>query len=240
MKIICGDAIEEFKKIPDNSIDLIITSPPYNLGGDFHTMSKGKRITYGDYGICKDNLSQSDYEEWQTQFLDLAYHKIKENGNVFYNHKNRLANFECISPLKWIFRSCFTLRQEIIWDTTNEIAFDKRRLTPCHEKVFWLSKSKTFLNNAAALSDCWVFRNKLKRKDTGHPATFPIELVERIFSLIPEKRGMLVCDPFMGSGTVGIACSRRIDVDFLGIEINEDFVKIAKERIGIYGQEKGI
>jgi DNA modification methylase len=49
---------------------------------------------------------------------------------------------------------------------------------------------------------------------------------------------MLVCDPFMGSGTVGIACSRRIGVDFLGIEINEDYVKIAKERIGVYGQEK--
>ena len=67
IKLICGDCLVEMKKIPDKSIDLLITSPPYNLGGDFHAMSGGKRVSYGDYGICKDKMSQSKYEEWQTE-----------------------------------------------------------------------------------------------------------------------------------------------------------------------------
>ena len=227
IKLINGDCLEEMKKIPDGTIDIIITSPPYNLGGDFHTMSGGRRKSYGDYGICKDNMSQSDYEEWQTEFLDLCYHKLKETGNMFYNHKNRIANFECISPLKWIFRCCFTLRQEIIWDTTNEICFDKRRFTPCHEKIFWLSKSKTFIDNPNAYSDCWVFRNKLKRKDTGHPATFPIEIVNRICEVC---KGETILDPFMGSGTTGIACV-SLKKNFIGIEISPRYYEIAKQRI---------
>ena len=222
-----GDCLEVMKSIPDKSIDLVLTSPPYNLGGDFHTMSGGKRVSYGDYGTCKDKMGQTEYEDWQTEFLDLCYHKLKDDGNMFYNHKNRIANFECLSPLKWIFRSCFTLRQEIIWDTTNEICFDKRRFTPCHEKIFWLSKDKTFIDNAAAYSDCWVFRNKLKRKDTGHPATFPIEIVKRIFEVCA---GQTVLDPFMGSGTTGMACA-ELGRSFIGIEISREYFHIAQKRI---------
>jgi site-specific DNA-methyltransferase (adenine-specific) len=226
-KLYLGDCLEIMKGIPDKSVDLIITSPPYNLGGDFHTMSGGRRISYGDYGTCKDNLSQAEYAEWQVEFLDVCYLKLKDDGNMFYNHKNRISNFECLSPLKWIFRSCFTLRQEIIWDTTNEICFDKRRFTPCHEKIFWLSKSKTFIDNSNAYSDCWVFRNKLQRKDTGHPATFPIEIVKRILEVC---KGQSILDPFMGSGTTGVAC-KELGRNFIGIEIEPKYFAIAERRI---------
>ena len=83
------------------------------------------------------------------------------------------------------------------------------------------------MNNKEAYSDCWVFRDKLKRKETGHPATFPIEIVKRILEIC---NGKLVLDPFMGSGTTGIAC-KELGRNFIGMEIEPKYFEIAKRRI---------
>ena len=225
--VMLGDCLEIIPLLP--KVDLVITSPPYNLGGDFHTMSKGKRVSYGDYGACGDNMSEPDYQEWQTEFLDTVYHQLTETGNLFYNHKNRLKDFELISPLKWIFRSCLMLRQEIVWDSTNEMNYDKRRFTPCHEKIYWLSKTKTHLNNKNALQDCWVFRNKIKRSESNHPATYPKDIVLNLIDVAENNKG-LILDPFLGSGTTLIT-SKELGRNAIGIEISEKYCEIAKLRL---------
>lgn len=228
-KVICGKDIEIMSKIPDKAINLIITSPPYNLGGDFHTMINGKRVNYGAYGEYKDNLDEPDYQEWQLNFLNECFRVLKLDGNMFYNHKNRLAGFTCISPLKWILKSKLLLRQEIIWDNTNEINHDRRRFIPCHEKIFWLSKTTTHLMNKRSLQDCWVFRNKLRRVETKHPATMARQIVFNLIECL-EERPQIVLDPYSGSGTTLLVC-KELGLDYIGIDINKEYVKNSQKRL---------
>lgn len=232
--IICGDILETLRQFDDNIFDLVITSPPYNLGGDFHTGWRTKdggykSVRYGAYDTHGDNMPEEEYQDWQVKCMDELYRVTKEDGNFFYNHKNRIKNFRIISPYEWILKSKWILRQEIIWDTTNQVNQDARRFIPCHEQIYWFSKTITHIDNTAErLNDCWVFRNKLKRKDTGHPATFPIEVITRILSVVPNAR--FVLDPFMGSGTTALACI-ELDRDYIGIELSPSYVDIINRRI---------
>lgn len=223
------------KQMDDESVDLIITSPPYNIGGDFHTMVNGKRVSYGDYNSHNDNMSESSYQEWQINVLNECYRVLKKEGNMFYNHKNRLIKFKCISPLLWVLKTKFIFRQEIIWDTTNEINQDNRRFIPCHEKIFWLSKNITHINNKLRLQDCWVFRNKLKRKDTGHPAVMAIDVVKNILNMFDD--GLTVFDPFSGHGTTAAACL-ELGFNFIGTEIDDKYCMESIKRIDRIREQK--
>lgn len=232
-KIICGDVLDVLKTFDDCIFDLVITSPPYNLGGDFHTgwrtIDGYKNVRYGGYATHNDNMNEADYQLWQIKIMNELYRVTKEDGNFFYNHKNRIKDFRIISPYEWILSTYWTLRQEVIWDTTNQINQDARRFIPCHEQIYWFSKLRTHIDNTKErLNDCWVFRNKLKRKDTMHPATFPIEVIDRLLSVLPDAK--LVLDPFMGSGTTALACidNKR---DYVGIEVSETYVANANSRI---------
>ena len=235
-KIYCADCLTLMKDIPDKSIDLVITSPPYNLGGDFHTMVNGKRVNYGSYISFNDSMQEKDYQEWQLIVLSECYRILKNNGNIFYNHKNRLKDFQIITPYEWLLKSKFILRQEIVWDTTNEINQDNRRFIPCHEKLFWLSKEITHLDNSLRLQDCWVFRNKVCRKEYQHPATYPIEIVEQLINMLPEAE--FIFDPFIGIGTTAIA-SVNLGKHYLGCDISQEYVDIANKRIAdaIYAKD---
>ena len=144
-EIIQGDSLDVMRGMGDNSVDLIITSPPYNLGGDFHTMVNSSRVSYGGYLSFGDNMPELDYQDWQIKVINECHRIIKPNGNMFYIHKNRLKDFRIISPFEWLLKTKMIIRQEVIWDTTNEINQDNRRFIPCHEKIFWLSKNTTYL-----------------------------------------------------------------------------------------------
>lgn len=219
------------KEIEDNSIPVIITSPMYNLGGDFHTLVNGKRVSYGGYESDNDNLPENEYQEEQIKLINRFTELIKPDGNIFYNHKNRLKNFICISPLEWILKPNALLRQEIIWDTTNEINQDNRRFIPVHEKIFWLSKTVTHIKNELRLQDCWVFRNKVKRKISKHPATFPLDMVKAILRTIPEAD--LILDPFSGSSTTAIACL-ELNRNFICIEKDPKYYALSVKRVNDY------
>ena len=141
---------EAFKKIKNDSIDLIITSPPYNLGGSFHTGNKKYEKAYNKYN---DNLPENVYQEEQIKFLNSCYDKLKDEGSMFYNHKPRIKNEVCIHPLEWILKSKFILKQEIVWKNRSQ-NFDKIRFYPFTERIYWLVKSpKTKLYNELGMSD---------------------------------------------------------------------------------------
>lgn len=72
-QVICGDCLEVLKTMSDNFIDCVVTSPPYNLGGDFHICNNGKRTTYGAYNTFKDNLKEEDYQQNQIDVLNELY-----------------------------------------------------------------------------------------------------------------------------------------------------------------------
>ena len=219
-----GDCLEVMREnIENESIDLIITSPPYNLGGKFHTGNKRWK-SYNEYG---DSMPEELYQLWQIEVLNECYKKLKEGGSMFYNHKPRIKNGVCIHPLEWILKTDFILKQEIVWKNRSQ-NFDKIRFYPFSERVYWLVKNpKTKLYNTHGLSDVWENIKNNKRHEV-HKATFPVELPQTIIECFEDST--VVLDPFMGIGTTGIACKNTGKI-FTGIEIDETYFEIAKNRI---------
>lgn len=221
IKLLQGDCLELMKDIPDGSIDLIITSPPYNIGN-----MKSNTIQYGTY--AGNNMKEDDYQKWQVNFLNESYRILKDSGSMFYNHKVRIKKGLALHPLEFVLKSNFLLKQEIVWDMGKSANCDKIRFFPFSERIYWLVKNhKTKLYNIDNLSDVWRCVPTHKRKDTGHIAVMPQEIVVNILNNI---QGDVVLDPFMGSGTTGIAC-KNLNRNFIGMELDETYFNIAKERI---------
>lgn len=226
-----GDCLEVMDRLiaENTKVDCIITSPPYNLGGDFHTFINGKRVTYGDYDLYNDNQDETEYQNFQIDFLNKSYDILKDNGVMFYNHKNRIVNGDTISPNKWIEKSKFFIMQIIVINLKSTPNVDKRRFFPVTELLYVLTKDRKFkLNNKECWTDIWEMK-KVPRKVSGHPATFHIDLPLRCINALPFEGGIIL-DPFMGSGTTGVACVNT-NRNFIGIDISEGYVKLAENNI---------
>jgi modification methylase len=217
-----------FKQIPDKSIDLIITSPPYNMGKKLHTGSN-YMSTYHKYD---DNLPEDEYQQGQIDFLNQCLRILKEDGSLFYNHKPRIRNGISIHPLQWILQSNLILKQEIIWRNGSQ-NFDKIRYYPMTERVYWLVKNhKTKLFNELGLSDVWDFKNA--KRDKLHKATFPIDLPYSIIKSFKEAK--LILDPYMGIGTTAKAVMKCNSEDnenreYIGFEIDNTYIDRANDSI---------
>lgn len=222
-----GDCLEVMRNYIDNeSVDLIITSPPYNLGGKFHTGN----VRWKAYHEYNDNMPEELYQRWQIEFLNECYKKLKNDGSMFYNHKPRIRDGVCIHPLEWILKSDFILKQEIVWKNRSQ-NFDKIRFYPFTERIYWLVKNpKTKLYNVHGLSDVWTDIKNKKRHEI-HKATFPVELPQTIIECFDGAKTVL--DPFMGIGTTGIAC-KNTNRNFIGIELDEKYFNYAKKDIENY------
>lgn len=224
-----GDCLEIMKTIQDETVNCIVTSPPYNLGGDFHTFVNGKRVTYGDYNSYKDRVDEKEYQQNQVNVLNECFRILKDDGIMFYIHKNRIVKGMIISPSEWINDSKFIIGQIVVLDFGASANVDKRRFFPVHELCYVLKKNpKTKLNNYRCYTDVWKMK-KVKRSISKHPATFHIELPTRcIESCTKENDTILDC--YMGTGTTGVAC-RHLNRNFIGIEIDETYFEMAKDRI---------
>ena len=129
-------------KIPDNSIDLIVTSPPYNKG----YWSKNRNINNGfktksrriDYGVFNDCMHPEDYANNQLNVLNECLRILKSTGSLFYNHIDILSNHQTIHP-KWVYN--LPLKQIIIWDRRNTPKLDKSYFLALNEYIFWIQKT---------------------------------------------------------------------------------------------------
>ena len=130
------DCMEGMKRFPNGSVDLIITSPPYNLGSRHHTGSK----TFKPYNTYTDNMPEPEYQEWQVDFLKECFRVLTDDGSMFYNHKNRIRDGVQITPYEWLLKSPFVIKQELVWFNRSQ-NFDKCRFYPMTERVYWLTKS---------------------------------------------------------------------------------------------------
>ena len=234
-KIYNEECVTGMKKLPTKSVNCIVTSPPYNLGGDFHTFVSGKRVTYGDYNTYKDKVSEEDYQKCQVNVLDECFRVLKDDGVMFYNHKNRIVNGSVIFPTEWINKSKFNICQVITLNLKSTANVDKRRFFPVHELLFVLTKSnKIKLNNMECFTDVWEMK-KVSRKESGHPATFHVELPRRCI-VASTKEDDTILDPYMGSGTTAVA-SKMLHRNYLGYEIDKDYIVISDERLGAIKDE---
>jgi modification methylase len=229
MKLILGDALEKLKELPDESIDCCITSPPYNKGSakrNRHKTDSWRRANI-DYGLFKDDLPEEKYQDQQKEIIRELVRIIKPSGSIFYNHKYRIVNHKVISPEEWLGE--FIIRQIIIWDRKSSCVLAPIRFMPTTEQIYWITKRRAtpyFTNQGFQFKDVWRISPE---SGNEHPAPFPEDIPERcIIAACPEKG--IVLDPFMGSGTTGIVC-KRLNRNFIGIEISPKYFEIAKTRI---------
>lgn len=222
MELIHGDCLEEMRKLEDSSIDIIITSPPYNLGNKHHT---GNNY----HSSYNDNLPEEEYQNQQIDILNECFRVLKESGSMWYNHKNRIKKGIQISPYEWLLKSKFIIKQEIVWQNGSQ-NFDKIRLYPMTERVYWLVKSpKTKMFNAINHHDIFTRAEWNPVGTSGkHTRAFPEKMVEDILSCFSESK--IVLDPYCGSGTT-LAVAKKLGKEYIGIELNEEFIKIAEDRL---------
>jgi modification methylase len=219
------DCLEGMKLLDDESIDLVITSPPFNLGNTHHTGNKR-------HNPYPDDMPEEEYQEWQIKVLNEIYRALKPEGSLLYHHKNRIKNGKQITPYEWLLKTPFVIKQEIVWVNRSQ-NFDKIRFYPWTERVYWLAKSpKTKLINVLNHPDVFDWKEwKPVGINFKHTRAFPIEMARDLLQCFPEAQ--IVLDPFMGSGTTAIASleSRR---KFIGFEINPEYVELANQRIENY------
>lgn len=232
LDIICGDAIEELKKLPDESIDLIVTDPPYNLNKD--------------YGKSKDNLEFEEYLDFSRAWLSEAKRVLKKEGSIYIFMGMRYISYiyEILEKdLGMYFNSWIT------WHYTQGIGKTKG-FSPRHDDILLFTKNEkkyTFnlddiripqkfyrrVNNmrGANPGNVWSFSHMhyCNKNRQQHPTQKPEGLYERMI-LASSNPGDTVLDPFLGSGTC-IRVSQQLDRNCIGIELNLEYVEMAKERL---------
>ena len=229
-KIICGDAIEVMKQIPDKSIDLVVTSPPYNLrnssGNGMKDGRGGKWSTAAlldGYSHLDDNMPHDEYVKWQRNSLAEMFRVVRDDGAIFYNHKWRVQK-GLIQDREDIV-SGLPVRQILIWKRKGGINFNPGYFLPTYEVIYMITKPKFRLApKSNAHGDVWEFNQESKN---AHPAPFPVTLIDRIISSTAAK---VVLDPFIGSGTTAVA-AHELGRDFIGIDISPEYCDMAIRRV---------
>lgn len=230
-QIICGDALEVMKKIPDGKVNLIITSPPYNLKNSTgNGMKDGRGGKWANAALQKgythhnDCMPHEEYVKWQRDCLTEMMRLIPEDGAIFYNHKWRVQN-GLLQDRQDILAG-FPVRQIIIWKRKGGLNFNPGYFLPTYEVIYLIAKPKFKLAlKANSHGDVWEFTQEMNNE---HPAAFPEKLIDRIVSSTDAK---VILDPFMGSGTTAIS-ALNFDRNYIGIELSPEYCKMANQRIG--------
>jgi len=229
-QFLCGDSLEIMRQMPSASIDLVVTSPPYNLKNSTgNGMKDGRGGKWANaqlvngYSHHDDCMPHDEYAAWQRNCLTEMFRLIKDNGAIFYNHKWRVQ--DGLLQDRQDIVSAFPVRQIIIWRRKGGINFNKGYFLPTYEVIYLICKPKFELAKGAnSHGDVWEFMQEMKNL---HPAPFPLALIERI---IDSTNARLILDPFMGSGTTAVA-AKKLGRDFVGIEISPEYIDLAKIRL---------
>ena len=236
-KIYNEDCLETLSRIDDESIDLVVTSPPYNKNFYADKNAKPFRVWMGlngrkiGYDVYDDCMTPEDYEAWQRKVLTECMRVLKPSGSIFYNHKDIIYKGLIVSP-KWVYD--FPLRQVIIWDRASSPMIDPHFFMPVNEWVYWIVKDPKAVffekEKSAYRTNIW----RVNVEKNPHPAPFPTKLVNSIVSSCCPPEG-IVYDPFIGSGTTAVSV---LNVgggrSYIGSEISEQYVNQAIDRIGVF------
>ncbi|MBB6687627.1 site-specific DNA-methyltransferase [Proteus mirabilis] len=229
-RIISGDCLEEMRKLPDRSIKMIVTSPPYNLkNSSGNGMRDGRGGKWSNASLLNgyenhgDDMPHEEYVAWQRECLTEMMRLLKDDGVIFYNHKWRVQ--KGLLQDRQDIVSGFPVRQIIIWQRSGGFNFNPGYFLPTYEVIYMIAKPGFRLApKANALGDVWSIPQE---KNNPHPAPFPIELAQRCIESVGEGP---ILDPFFGSGTTGVA-AERLGFEWIGIEKSAAYVAIAQERL---------
>jgi len=243
--IISGDCIEELKKIPENSIDLIFADPPYNM--------QLKNALYRPNNTKVDGVddewdkftSFSEYDDFCISWLKECKRILKDTGSIWvigsYHNIFRVGNI--------MLNLGFWILNDVTWYKTNPMPnFLGTRFTNATETLLWCSKGEQYkkytfnhkmmkkYNGDKQMTSVWqiglcIGEERLKGEDgkKAHSTQKPEELLKRVI-LSTSKQGDIVLDPFFGTGTTG-AVAKKLNRNFIGIEKEPEYISIAKKRI---------
>lgn len=225
-KLINGDAIEVMKMLKDESIDLVVTDPPYKVtargfsGGTGGMLTKeinkkGNVFTHNSINI----------QDW----LPEIYRVLKEGSHCYImtNNKNLLEY------LNQIVKQGFKIFKVLIWDKGNSIT--NMYYMDSHEYIIFCRKGRAKkINNCGSKSIISVPNKKTKDKEGKniHDTEKPVELMKILIENSTQE-GELVLDPFIGVGAVGIAC-KELNRNYIGVELDKNYYNIAYNRINGY------
>ena len=232
-RLLVGKA-EKLEGIFDESVDIIITSPPYNLGDDNWPMGGDGRQSRDGIGYQKhdDTMSQSEYEEWQIEVCRALYRVAKPGASFFYNHKVRTFNGEAVHPYKWLSEkeNPWIVRQEIIWDRISTHNHSAQLFWPTDERIYWMTKGKPALTEQpVGMPTIWKEFGPIP--NTWHPAPFTIELPRMLLKAINARPGSVVLDPFAGSCTT-LKAALEIGCRAIGVDVSKDYLAKAAQENG--------
>lgn len=225
-KIYNEDNLETMAKMPDNFVDLIITSPTY------------EDVSGAGYGAkSKDVLFLKFYSDYLGKLFSEYERILKPTGQIFFNIKSKTFDKTLRTP-HWIeFLEGFQklkFKSYIIWKYSGSFDSTNKRFHLDYEIIYHLSKTDDiYLNENCGLHDplssVWNIPHNIPKNDRIHPTQMPEALVDRILK-VASKGNELVYDSFMGSGTTAVVCKKN-NLNWIGSELNPDNFKNANNRI---------
>ncbi len=231
----CGDCLEMMDKIPDCSIDMVLTDPPYSSGGTFAGDRKADtrtKYTSNKYNgaarfenFSGDNMDQRSYTEFLRLVFSKARKKVKSGGILatFIDWRNLPAMTDAVQNAGWIWRGI------LVWDKGSARNIPGRYRQDC-EFIVWATNGPREVDwtpGFTAAPGCYHIPG-VPTKKKHHQTEKPVELIESLLRIAPE--GGEILDPFMGSGTTGVACVKT-GRKFTGIELGQGYFETSQKRI---------
>ena len=226
--IVNGDCLEVMRQLPDGSIDLAVTSPPYNLKMPAPTSRWKTRPLSKGYDNYSDTMPDEEYVTWQRDVIAEVMRILKDDGALFYNHKWNIKKGRLLDRHDII--AGFPVRQIIIWQRAGGMNFNNAHFLSVYEVIYLIAKKDYHLAQGAnRLTDIWRIDQE---RHNSHPAPFPVDLPRRAIksSLCMEREGAIALDPFMGSGTTAVAAA-ILGKDYIGIEQSAEYCEMARKRV---------
>ncbi|MDA9636323.1 site-specific DNA-methyltransferase [SAR86 cluster bacterium] len=236
-KIYEEDCLSTLKKMKDDSVDVVITSPPYNMNlrirnGKYCSRQIVKEIST-KYTEFSDNLPIDEYNEFHTNVLKEL---LRVSNLIFYNIQ--IVTGSKRSIFKMIGEFSENLKEIIVWDKGNgqpamqqQVLNRRTELILVFEKDYPISRQfrKRGEFKRGTLDDLWLIKRGKKVGGENHGAVFPEELVSTILENF-SKEDDIIYDPFMGTGTTAVV-AKQLNRKFIGSEISQRYIEIAEERL---------
>jgi len=259
-----GDCLTGMKKLPPESVDIVVTSPPYNLG-----------ITYSKYD---DTVDRGAYLDWSREWISEVARLLKPDGSLFLNVGAAPANPFLPHEIALTARDILTLQNTVHWIKSISVETrdgqqisaghfkpinSKRFINDCHEYVFHFTRSGNVAIDRRGAGVPYQDKSNIKRwghtggedlrcrgntwfipyktinsrdKDRPHPATFPPALAIQCLKLQGKGAGTVMLEPFLGIGSAASAARDYGVAKFYGFEIDEHYFSVAHETVSRDGQ----
>jgi len=235
-KIYNEDCLVGLKRIPNNFVDLVITSPPYNMNlrisNNKYTSRQVIKELSTKYKDFDDNLPIDEYNNFHTKVLKEL---LRVSNLVFYNIAIVTGSKRSVFKMIGDFKDY--LKEIIVWDKGyGQPAMKKQVLNRRTELILVFENDnaisrqfKKAMFERGKLDDLWLINREVIKHKTYHGAKFPKKLVEKIIKNFSKEKEIIL-DPFIGSGTTAIACLEN-NRNYIGFEISKEYCDLANKRI---------